>query len=64
MEWDKKKLYIQQSGQYCPVCDSPNIQDKSAMEYVDDTHQQTVECTDCKAVWREIYEMVDIQIEE
>jgi len=54
-----KKEYLK-NPHFCPVCASTDI---STDNWDPEIQFQTVECNQCEARWKEIFEMVSIEME-
>jgi len=56
---EQKKEYLDSGGDFCPFCQSFNIntQDKCTEDY--DVHQ-LVTCGDCEAEWYDVYSVTDV----
>lgn len=65
---EQKEKYIA-SGETCPFCGSPDI-DQKGMEGTEGVNEQQgvftqrIVCTSCKAHWVDVYKLIDVVLEE
>lgn len=54
--------YVEEMGCICPQCGSTDIQSLNNLEASDGVAWQTINCTDCGAEWRDVYELTGFQL--
>lgn len=58
-KWMMKK-YINEGGEFCPYCDSDNLD--SGDIHIDTGYaSQEIWCRDCKEAWYDEYELVNVE---
>ena len=54
--------YLEDDGVFCPKCRSDDIETIERIVPGIGGNTQTVRCNACKAVWRDLYKLVDFDI--
>jgi hypothetical protein len=57
---EEKQLYVKANGNYCPYCNSENIEGTGGTNVDDYGVDIDVECLSCKRDWKDVYILSDI----